>query len=295
MERLLPLLPAIFVLLWSTGFVGARYAMPYAEPFTFLSMRYALAIAILAAVVLLVRAPLPAWRPAGHALVVGVLIHGVYLGGVFVAVDAGLNAGIAALVVSLQPILTTLLAAALLGEPATPRVFAGLGLGLAGVALVVAPKLGTGGGIVPWTLVPVATSAVAISVGSVWQKRFVGGVDLRAGTMLQYCGALVPTAVAAWALETRQVQWTGELMFALAWFVVVLSILAVLLMLFLIREGAVSRVASLLYLVPGLTAVMAWLMFRETLSAIQLAGLALACVGVAAATRQRAVPAVPKV
>ena len=286
MNRLLPFFPAIFVLLWSTGFIGARYAMPHAEPFTFLSMRYALALLVLGVVVAVTASPWPGWRPAGHAMIAGGLIHGVYLGGVFFAVRHGLNAGIAALIVGLQPVLTTILAALFLGEKVKPRHLLGLALGLVGVALVILPKLDSGGEYRFVTLAPVFLSALAISAGSVWQKRFVGGVDLRVGTALQYLGALVPTLVLARLSETMAVDWTGELVFALVWLVFVLSIGAVFLMLYLIREGAVSQVASLMYLVPGVTAIEAFLLFGETLSPVQLAGLVLAGVGVAAATRK---------
>jgi drug/metabolite transporter (DMT)-like permease len=284
-QRLLPFFPVVFVLLWSTGFIGARYAMPYAEPFTFLSLRYVLALAILGTLVVAMRAPWPGRWPAMHAMIAGSLIHGVYLGGVFFAVRHGLNAGIAALIVGLQPILTTILAASFLGERVKPRHIMGLGLGLLGVALVILPKLDGDGAYGVLTLGPVFLSAIAISVGSVWQKRFVGGVDLRTGTALQYLGAFVPTLILAMTVETMAVTWSGELVFALAWLTIVLSIGAVFLLLFLIREGAVSSVASLMYLVPGVTAVTAWLLFGETLTAIQLAGLVLAGVGVAAATR----------
>ncbi|MEF2551577.1 DMT family transporter [Aurantimonas sp. A2-1-M11] len=294
MQRLLPFFPAVFVLLWSTGFIGARYAMPHAEPFTFLALRYALALAILGTLVVAVRAPWPGRWPALHAMIAGSLIHGVYLGGVFFAVRHGLNAGIAALIVGLQPILTTILAASFLGERVRPRHLLGLALGLIGVALVILPRLDGAGAYGFTTLAPVFLSAIAISAGSVWQKRFVGGVDLRTGTALQYLGAFVPTLLVAWTTETMVVAWTGELVFALVWLVFVLSIGAVFLLVFLIREGAVSSVASLMYLVPGVTAVLAWLLFGETLTAIQLAGLVLAGVGVAAATRGGRSRTIPK-
>ncbi|WP_062228287.1 DMT family transporter [Aureimonas frigidaquae] len=285
MHRYVSWFPALFVLLWSTGFIGARYAMPHAEPFTFLAMRFALALLILVPWVMLARLPWPRPAAAGHAMIAGALIHGVYLGGVFFAVRHGLPAGIAALIVGLQPILTALMAAAMLGERVTARHWVGLALGLAGVALVVAPKLGAGGDYRVLTLGPVVLSAIAISLGTVWQKRFVTGADLRTGTALQYVGALVPTALAALLFETRVVDWTGELVFALVWLTVVLSIGAIFLLLFMIREGAVSKVASLMYLTPGVTAVMAFLLFGESLSAVQLAGLVLAGAGVHAAMR----------
>lgn len=286
MARFLGLFPPLFVLLWSTGFIGARYAMPHAEPFTFLTLRYALALAILIGAALIAGVPRPGGRPAIHSLIAGSLIHGVYLGGVFYAVRHGLNAGIAALIVGLQPILTTLLAAMFLKEAARPRHILGLALGLLGIALVVAPKLGSGGTLGWQTLAPVVASALAISIGTIWQKRFVGRMDLRSGTALQYVGALVPTAILAFATETMVIDWTGELVFALVWLSLVLSIGAIFLMMVLIREGAVSQVASLMYLTPGVTALMAFALFGETLTILQIAGLAIAGIGVAASTRQ---------
>ncbi|MCW4116541.1 DMT family transporter [Aurantimonas sp. MSK8Z-1] len=279
-----PFIPAIFVLLWSTGFIGARYAMPHAEPMTFLAMRYGLALLLL--LPLAARAKRPPLAAAGHAMLAGALIHGIYLGGVFYAVRHGLPAGIAALIVGLQPLLTALLAAGLLGEAVGRRQWVGLALGLLGVALVIAPKLEGAGSYSPLMLIPVVLAVVAISTGTIWQKRFVGGVDLTVGTALQYLGALIPTLPAAVMFETMRVEWAGELVFALVWLTLVLSIGAVFLLLFMIREGAVSSVASLMYLVPGVTAVMAFLLFGETLTPVQIAGMALAGIGVAAATRK---------
>lgn len=285
MSRLLPFFPALFVLLWSTGFIGARYAMPHAEPFTFLSLRYALALAILLPVALFAarthRTTLPA---LAHAAFAGSLIHGAYLGGVFFAVRHGLPAGIAALVAGLQPLLTALIAHGLLGERLQRRHWIGLGIGLCGVALVVAPKLGTGAAFGPATLIPAVFAVMAISLGTVWQKRFVGVVDLRIGTAAQYAGALLPTLMAAVFFETGHVEWTGEFVFALLWLTLALSIGAVFLLLVLIRRGAVSRVASLMYLVPAVTALMGFALFGETLAPVQLLGMALAAGGVAAAT-----------
>ena len=283
MQRFLPFFPAVFVLLWSTGFIGARFAMPYAEPFTFLSMRYGLALVLLAGMALAARALWPQPRLAMHAMIAGSLIHGVYLGGVFFAVRHGLNAGVAALIVGLQPIITALIAAPALGETIRPRHALGLALGLLGVALVILPKLGTGGDYHVVNVAPACLSALGISLGTIWQKRFATGIDVRTGTFFQYLGALVPTFALAVFTETMAVTWNGEVIFALVWLTVVLSIGAIFLMMILIREGAVSKVASLMYLTPGVTAVMAYLLFGETLTPIQLGGLLLAGVGVAAA------------
>lgn len=286
MRRLLPFFPAIFVFLWSTGFVGARYAMPHAEPFTFLSMRYALALVILV--------PMAAFALRGargvtapqlaHAAFAGSLIHGLYLGGVFFAVRHGLPAGVTALVAGLQPLLTALLAASLVGERVTARHWMGLAVGLLGVGLVVAPKLGNAGGFTIGQLMPALGAVAGISLGTVWQKRFVGSLDLRVGTAVQYVGALLPTFMAAYAFETMQVDWAAEMVLALVWLTLALSIGAIFLLLYLIREGAVSRVASLMYLVPAVTALQTFVLFGEALTGVQLLGMALAAGGVAAAT-----------
>ncbi|ALN74393.1 DMT family transporter [Aureimonas sp. AU20] len=286
-NRLVPFFPAVFVLLWSTGFVGARYAMPHAEPFTFLALRFALALILLLPVGwVLVRAsggvPL---RPLAHATFAGSLIHGVYLGGVFYAVRHGLPAGIVALVAGLQPFLTAVIARVALGEKLTRRHQVGLLIGLVGVFLVVAPKLGTGAAFGARTLVPALLGVAAIALGTVWQKRFVTGLDLRVGAAAQYAGALVPVLVAALASETMHIDWTAELVLSLLWLTLALSIGAVLLLLLLIRNGSVSSVASLFYLVPSVTAFMAFVLFGERLTPIQLLGMVVAAAGVWLATR----------
>ncbi|MER0237628.1 DMT family transporter [Fulvimarina sp. MAC8] len=274
------------MLLWSTGFIGARYSMPYAEPFAFLALRFGLALAILSVLAVLLNARRPTRHQALHSMIAGSLIHGAYLGGVFYGVRHGLNAGIVALIVGLQPILTTILAGVILGDRIRPRHVAGLALGLAGITLVILPKLGQGGAMGFQTLAPVFVAAFAISLGTIWQKRFVSGVDLRSGTAFQYLGAVIPVTVLAALTESWEISWTGELIFALVWLTLVLSIGAIFLMMVLIREGAVSSVASLMYLTPGVTAVMAFFLFDETLTFVQLVGLAVAAAGVAVSTRQ---------
>ncbi|MCQ0987664.1 DMT family transporter [Jiella marina] len=283
MQRFVSVFPPLFVLLWSTGFIGARYAMPYAEPFTFLSLRFLLAFAILAAVVAMSGRKWPSFPLAMHAMIAGSLIHGLYLGGVFFAIRHGLNAGVAALIVGLQPILVAIIAATVLGETIRPRHALGLALGLFGVALVILPKLGSGGEYGAINVVPAVLSALAISVGTVWQKRFVTGLDIRTGTALQYLGALVPVGVMALASEEMAIRWNGDVVFALVWLVLVLSIGAIFLFMILIREGAVSKVSSLMYLTPGVTAVLGYLLFGETLTLVQITGLAITGIGVAAA------------
>ncbi|KAA0971656.1 DMT family transporter [Aureimonas fodinaquatilis] len=289
MKRLVMFFPALFVIVWSTGFIGSVYAMPYAEPFVFLVLRFSLAIVLLLLLVVTANAPWPKPKIAAHSMIVGALIHGVYLGGIFFAVRYGLPAGIAALIAGMQPILTALMAAAFLGEAINRRQWIGLVLGLVGVALVIVPKLGGNDVYSALTLIPAAMAAMGIAVGTIWQKKFGGSTDLRTGSILQYCGALILVAPLAIGLESWQIEWTGELIFALIWLSVVLSIGAIFMLMFMIREGAVSKVASLMYLTPGVTAVMAFILFGETLSLVQLCGLVLAGIGVAAAVRSKRV------
>ncbi|WP_027231360.1 DMT family transporter [Phyllobacterium sp. UNC302MFCol5.2] len=288
------LFPALFVLLWATGFIGARYAMPYMEPFLFLTLRFLIAGTILGVWVALTGNAWPGRRGAMHAIIAGCLIHGVYLGAVFWAIHQGLPAGMSALVVGLQPLITALIAGVALGETIQPRHWAGLAVGFAGVAMVLWPKLSiSADGITPATVTASIVSVIAISAGTVWQKRFVGAIDLKAGTALQYFGAAVLMGLLSLVLETHQVTWVAPLAFAMFWLVFVLSIGAVLLLMILIKQGAVSKVASLFYLVPGVTALMAYVLFGETLTHFQLIGMAIATLGVALSTGQRRSAALP--
>ncbi|KXF79348.1 peptide ABC transporter ATP-binding protein [Paramesorhizobium deserti] len=277
--------PALFVLLWATGFIGAGYAMPYAEPFGFMTVRFFIAAAILGVWALLSGSRWPNRRGAFHAAVAGCLIHGIYLSGVFWAVHRGLPAGMSALVVGLQPLITTLIAGATLGEKVERRHWTGLAIGFIGVVMVLWPKFSLDtGGINAVTIGAVFLAVIAISTGTVWQKRFVGQVDLKTGTTIQYLAAGVLTGVFSLCFEDHQVIWSPWLLFAMAWLVLVLSIGAILLLMVLIREGAVSKVASLFYLVPGTTALMAYLLFGETLNLVQLIGMAITTFGMALAT-----------
>lgn len=279
------LIPPLFVLLWATGFIGARYAMPYAEPFTFLALRFALTIALLLPVMMWPKRRLRR-RHVAHAVFAGMLIHGVYLGGVFWAIHRGMPAGLSALIIGLQPLVTSIIAGSALGERILPRHWIGLGVGFVGVVLVLAPKLGTlGGEVTPATLCACLISVVAISAGTVWQKRHLGRADLIGGTLWQYAGAGLLMTAASLVFETRDVTPSGELFFALAWLVLVLSIGAIFLLMYLIREGEMARVSSLFYLVPACTALMAWVLFDETLNALQIVGMAITTVGVGLATQ----------
>ncbi len=279
--------PALFVLLWATGFIGARYAMPWCEPFFFLAVRFAIAALFLTGVAVLSSSVWPDRRTALHAAISGALIHGVYLSSVFWAIRNGLPAGMSALIVGLQPLITALCAGLVLAERITVRHWAGLLIGLAGTALVLSPKLAIAGtGVNAATLSASVLSVFGISAGTIWQKRFVVSGDLRTTTAFQYFGATLFTAALTLAFESQEFTMHIELVLAMAWLVLVLSIGAVFLLMLLIRQGAMSKVASLFYLVPSVTAVMAWALFDETLSIWQMLGMVVTAIGVALATVQ---------
>jgi drug/metabolite transporter (DMT)-like permease len=279
--------PATFVVLWATGFIGARYAMPWCEPFLFLAARFAIAGVIIALIAAIGGIKWPFRNVALHAAISGSLIHGVYLGAVFWAIRNGLPAGMSALIVGIQPLLTAMIAGAALNEKITPRHWAGLITGLAGIALVLSPKLSfTGQGVNVATLGASVLAVFAVSAGTIWQKRFVTGADLRGTTAFQYLGAFLVAAVMSLLFENGKYTLTGELLFAMIWLVGVLSIGAIFLLMRLIRDGAVSKVASLFYLVPAVTALMAWALFDETLDALQISGMLVTALGVAMATVQ---------
>ena len=284
MSALSRLLPLFFVLLWSTGFIGAKYGLPYAEPFTFLVTRYALVIALMTLVALAMRAPWPAnAREAAHIAVTGLLLHGIYLSGVFISIDRGLPAGISALVVGMQPLLTGALAGLLLGERVSRRQWMGLALGFGGVALVVGSKASVDS-LAPETLwhmvMPAVAALFGITAGTLYQKRFCPRFDLRTGSVVQFLPTLAVSAIIALNTETMHIEWTGDFIFALGWLVVVLSVGAVSLLGLLIRSGSAVNVASLFYLTPPATALIAWAMFDERLSALAIAGMGVAVGGV---------------
>jgi drug/metabolite transporter (DMT)-like permease len=271
--------PAVFVLLWASGFIGAKFGLPYAEPMTFLTVRMAAVVALLGLIVLVSRPAWPTRAGAIHSAVTGLFVHGCYLGGVFVSIDHRLPAGITALVVSLQPVLTSTLANRLLGERVTPRQWLGLALGIAGVYLVVQGRIAGEAPPMAWAAATVAL--IGMTIGTLYQKRFGGGIDWRPGFLIQYAASAVLFALGAWLFETGRVQWTGEFLFALAWLVFVLSFGAIWLLYFLIRRQAATRVVSLFYLTPPITALMAWALFGERLTALALAGMAVCVAGVA--------------
>ena len=281
-----PLLPALFVVLWSTGFISAKYGLPYAPPLKFLLVRFALAAALMTTVALATRAAWPRGvRQVGHVAVAAALVHGVYLGGVFVSIAGGMPAGTSAMLVGLQPILTVVLARMWLGERISALQWLGLGLGLAGVYLVVRHKIALDAD--PVTLAPIVAALAGISIGTLYQKRFAAQVDLRSGAVVQFTACVLLYApIVAW-LEPAPIAWTPQFAFALAWSVIVLSAGAISLLYWLLRHGAAADVARLFYLVPPVTALMAFGLFGERLDAFALGGMVLIALGVALARRKQ--------
>jgi drug/metabolite transporter (DMT)-like permease len=280
-------MPGLFVLLWSTGFVSAKYGLPYAEPLTFLLLRFALVVALMLPLALAMRATWPLTSAQfGHVAVAGVLMQGGYLSGVFCAIHLGMSAGVSALIVGIQPILTAFASAPLFGERLRARQWAGLVLGFGGVLLVVLSRSALSG-ITPATLALSVLALVSITAGTLYQKRYCGAVDLRAGSVIQFSAAGLVLLPLALAFESMQVRWTGEFICTLAWLALVLSIGAISLLYALIRRGAATNVTSLFYLVPPTTALMAYPMFGETLSVAAMVGMALAAIGVALVVYRR--------
>ena len=278
-SRLPRVFPLLFVVLWSTGFIGARLGLPHSEPLTFLFVRYLLVVVLLLILAVLSKAPWPARRMDWlHIGVAGLLIHGVYLGGVFIAISMGLPSGVAALVVGLQPLLVAVGAGLFLHETVVRRQWLGLVLGLAGVALVLANKLGAGFEL--QALLPCVISLLAITCGNLYQKRFCPQFDWRTGAVAQFVPTVVFTGMAAGLTETLRIDWVPEMVFAMGWLVLVLSLGAVSLLNWLIRQSSAVNIASLFYLVPPCTAIVAWALFGESFSPLALGGMALVVGGV---------------
>lgn len=271
-------MPAVFVVLWSTGFIGAKYGLPYAPPLKFLLWRFVFVIALMTAVALATRAPWPRGFKIAHVAVAGILLQAGYLGGVFLSMSHGMTAGLVALIVGIQPILTAA-SGPLIGERVTARQWLGLLFGFGGVALVVWDKVGVVG--VGWGAVAFAIVALlSITGGTIYQKRYCGAQDLRTQSVLQFIAAGLVLLPFSLAFETRPVVWAAPLVFAILWLSFGLSLGAITLLLILIRRGAATTVTSLMYLVPPMTALMAWWLFGEKLAAPGLAGMAVAVLGV---------------
>ena len=283
MERFYPFL---FVFLWSTGFIGAKFGLPYAEPLSFLLTRYGLVIALMTVLALVTRAPWPEKaRDWLHIGVSGVLVHAVYLGGVFVAIKHGLPAGVTALVVGMQPLLTAFGAGWLLGEKVSARQWGGLGLGFVGVGMVVSGKLGDGA-LGPM-LIPAVVALLGITAGTLYQKRYCPKFDLRTGSIIQFVPTALVTAIAVAIFENYRIEWNGQFIFALGWLVLVLSLGAITLLNLLIRSGSAVNVATLFYLTPPTTALIAFFVFGENLSLTAALGMVVAVSGVYVVARAK--------
>ncbi|MEM7428534.1 MAG: DMT family transporter [Pseudomonadota bacterium] len=280
--------PLFFVFMWSTGFIGAGLSMPHAEPFTFLTVRFASVVPLMAFLALILRSEWPRGIDVFHAFLVGAVIHGIYLGAVFWVVHAGMPAGISALIVGLQPIATAFVAGWVLGERLEAKHWTGLVLGLFGVILVLWPKLNLqDSGITATTVVVGFLGVFCLTAGSLYQKRFATRINLVTGAVWQYVGAAVASGLIALVTERLHITWNLDVFIALVWLVLALSIGAVSLYMVMLRHGQVTRVAAVFYLVPGTAAAIAWLMFGETLSIIQILGMAVCTFGVALATREK--------
>ncbi len=274
--------PLFFVFLWSTGFIVAKFGLPYAPPLTFLLLRFIGVLLVLVPLVLWLKAPWPAGRIA-HVAVAGVLMHAGYLSGVWCVIKLGMPAGLSALIVGMQPILTAF-AAPLIGERVRPKQWLGLLFGIAGVACVVYAKISLAG--LSWPAIALCLGAlVSITAGTLYQKRWCPSFDVRTGTVIQFAASFVvvlPFAIAFEALTPalQAVDWTPRFIGSLLWSVLALSIGAIFLLFALIRRSDATQVTSLLYLTPPTTALMAWLLFGEAFSALGAAGMVLAVIGV---------------
>ena len=271
--------PGLFVILWASGFIGAKLGLPYAEPLTFLFLRMFGAVLLLGAITFYARPKWPKRTGILDSCAIGVFMHALYLGGVYISIANGLPAALSALIVGLQPLLTSTIANRLLGERVVARQWGGLLLGIVGVYLVVQDKATTGAATsLAWLASLVAL--LSITFGTIYQKRFGSGIDWRPGMLIQYGAAGILFALGAMAFETRIVHWTPEFLFALCWLVILLSFGAIWLLYFLISRAAATRVVSLFYLTPPVTALMAWALFNERLAVGALVGMVFCAVGV---------------
>jgi drug/metabolite transporter (DMT)-like permease len=278
--------PLLFVMLWSTGFIGGKFGLPYAEPFTFLFWRYGIVTLLLLAVTVAMRAPWPAsLTQAAHIAFAGVMVNAIYIGGVFSAISQGVPSGIVSLIVGLQPLFTAVVAGRLLGEKVSGKQWCGFGLGLVGVVMVLLDKISFAAGNPRGVLMSIV-ALFGITVGTIYQKRFCASMDMRSGGVIQFSASTLAMALAAALCETMRIQWTANFIFALVWLVLALSLGAISLLHVLIRRGEASRVASLFYLVPPVTALMAFFVFEERLGVTALAGMVITVIGVALAIRK---------
>lgn len=275
------MIPFVFVFLWSTGFIGAKYALAYIEPFTLLLVRMILTLCILLVWALFRVKRWPSINQAKHQMFVGMLIHGAFLGGVFAAIKLGLPAGITSIITGVQPILTALISVFWLHQRLSNRQYLGFAFGLLGVV----GTIGLTQGFSDFTFAPAAvlcalTALLGITLGSLYQKKQGATVDLLAGMVWQYLGCCIIMAILSFGFESQKIDWSFTLIVALAWLIVALSIVSILLLMYLIREGEASKVASYFYLVPIVASIQAWWLFDETLSLPALVAMGMTVYGV---------------
>lgn len=279
--------PGIFVVLWATGFLIAKLGVPYAQPMTILAMRFVLAAIMMASIAALMGAPWPrSWKRIGHIAMVGILLHAVYLGGCYVAIYAGMPAGMVALIAGFQPILTATLAGPVLGERTRSLQWIGIMVGFIGLMMVLWERI-----VIdlshPAALLFAILSLLGITAATIYQKRFCPSFDLRSGSAIQYIAASLVTVPVAFGIGIGNIDWAPTFIFALAWLVIVLSGVSIALLTWMISRGAASKVASLFYLTPPLAAIGSYFWFGETLSALALAGMAVIVFGLYLLTRTR--------
>jgi drug/metabolite transporter (DMT)-like permease len=279
--------PAIFVVLWSTGFIATKYVLNSAEPLSYLTIRMAVVVAMMAIIVVVARPPWPNRAGIFHSVVAGILVHGFYLGGTAVAIAHTIPAGLSALIPGLQPILTSTLANRWLGERVSAMQWTGLVLGLAGVVLILhnRPMSGEAG----WGWLASGVSLVSITLGMLYQRRYCSKIDWRTGNLIQYIAVTIFFAIGAGLFEERVVHWTWEFVLSVAWLAVMLSIGSIGLLYWLIRRSAATSVASLFYLVPAVTALMAYVLFGERLDLIAIVGMIACAAGVFLVNRRAAI------
>ena len=279
--------PGIFVVLWATGFLMAKLGVPYAQPMTILALRFVLAAIMMAAVAALTQAPWPrSWKRIGHIAIIGVLLHAVYLGGCYVAIYQGMPAGMTALIVGFQPILTATVAGPVLGERVRWVQWIGIVVGFVGLMMVLWERL-----VIdlshPAALLFAILSLLGITFATIYQKRFCPSFDLRTGSAIQYVAASLVTVPVAFLLGVGEIHWAPTFIFALAWLVIVLSGVSIALLTWMISRGAASKVASLFYLTPPLAAIGSYFWFGETLSALAVAGMVVIVCGLYLLNRGR--------
>jgi drug/metabolite transporter (DMT)-like permease len=281
------LIPLLFVWLWSTGFVGARFGLPYIAPFYLLTLRFAFTLPFFLAIIWLTRARWLSRNQISVQILVGAILHGLYLGGVFYAISIGTPAGIAAIVMGIQPILTAIINRVLFAQSVSRRQTLGLVLGFAGLLAVILGSSeisGSRGGLIG--LAALIVALLGITIATIIQKRYAGDTPLLAGTFWQYMGSLILVGIASLAFETYEIDAQWQFYAALFWMVVPLSTAAVLLLMYMIREGEVARVTSYFYLVPPVAVIQTWWLFGETLSAVSLVGCLVVVLGVALVVRK---------